>query len=83
MTFSTFVPNGDDATATAQRLVSAADENGIPQRDIKVAEGGFFISDALDEVLFPKKTSGKTKKSSGNRAAKESTATQGVDTNGN
>lgn len=79
-----FVHDGDSRQKTAALLVGTAEEFGIPQRDVRATTGGFNISDALVEVLqadgvlsdegmiLARKSSKKTstKKTSGNRAAK-------------
>ena len=65
---------------TAALLVGTAREFGIDQHDIKTASRGFYISDALADILEAETTeddavSGNeqsTNKTSGNRAGKNS-----------
>ncbi len=71
-----FIPSATygSRTDTAVMLVGTAREFGIGQSQIKSSHGGFYISDALDEVLSSesKQVSGnETTKTSGNRAAKK------------
>jgi hypothetical protein len=82
-TLSVYVPNGESRQETAVLLVGTAEEHGIDQREIRASNGGFFISEALADLLYddqpgepaPVKTEDKTSttKTSGNRAAKNST----------
>lgn len=67
-----FVPNGESRLDTAILLVGTADEFGISQRDIQTTPAGFYISEELDAVLYSEadKPNKRSKKTSGNRAAK-------------
>lgn len=56
---------------TAALLVGTAREFGIDQHDIKRASNGYYITDALADVLDAESDEPK-KKTSGNRAAKKS-----------
>lgn len=49
--FTAFVPQGDSRQETAQMLVQTAREHGIDQRSIRLAKGGFDITDELAEAL--------------------------------
>lgn len=49
--YSAFVPQGDDRRETAKTLVDAARANGIDQRSIQSAQGGFNITEELADVL--------------------------------
>lgn len=75
-----FVPNGASRQETAILLVGTAEEFGVSQQDIRVVQGGFMISDALNDILTselededpkPAKKAAATKKTSGSRAAKK------------
>lgn len=84
-----FVPNGESRKETAILLVGTAEEFGVSQNDVKASNGGFFITEALADILDgagqpdavepeagePEKTS-TTKKTSGDRAAKTQSTTQ-------
>ena len=63
-----FVPNGASRQQTAILLVGTAEEHGISTRTIKCVSGGFLITEALHALVYSD-----TKKTSGNRAAKNST----------
>lgn len=47
-----FVPDGDSRVETAKILVDAATKNGIDQRSIQAAQGGFRVTDELADVLY-------------------------------
>lgn len=79
-----FVPNGDSRRDTAIVLVGTAEEYGIDQRSIKTAPGGFHITSELADLVYgevydepeaePESVPERpAKKTSGNRAAKNST----------
>lgn len=82
--YTAFVPDGGDKRGTAQILTQTARENGIDQRSIRLAKGGFDITEELADALYededdsdtetsdeaPAETDGTTKRTSGNRAAK-------------
>lgn len=48
-----FVPSPpEERAATAAFLVESANDNGISQRHIQFANRGFYISDALADVVY-------------------------------
>lgn len=67
-----FVPDGDSRKDTAIVLVGTADEHGIDQRLIRAVQGGFYIPAELDVLIYGEieEPPAKGKKTSGNRAAK-------------
>lgn len=69
-----FVPTTrENRQETAILLVGTAEEYGIDKRQIKVESGGFDIPESLADLIFAEsegESSGKNKKTSGNRAAK-------------
>jgi hypothetical protein len=69
-----FIPNGDSRTDTAVLLVGTAEEYGIDQSTIRATNGGFWINEALADLIYedevvPEDEPVATKTSS-NRAAK-------------
>lgn len=47
-----FIPNGDNRQDTAVLITGTAAEYGIDQRTIRAASGGFFVNDALADILY-------------------------------
>lgn len=71
-----FVPADTEGTRkeTAILLVGTAREFGIPQREIASTMGGFNISQRVFDAVWPTdEVEEATTKTSGNRAAKNST----------
>lgn len=78
-----FVPNGDSRQNTAILLIGSAREHDMDDSlVIRATQGGFFISDELADVLYDEpedeapEPAKPAKKTSGNRAAKNSTTEQ-------
>lgn len=71
-----FVPNGDSRRDTAILLVGTARDAGLSDRHVHASNGGFYISEELADLLYADpdaeeaQESKSTKKTSGNRAAK-------------
>lgn len=70
-----FVPDGDSRRDTAIILIGAAREHNLDDaRAVQAAPGGFYISDELADLLYdeqePEAKPEPKKKTSGNRAAK-------------
>lgn len=47
-----FVPYGDDRAETARTLTNLADKHNISQNDIHAANDGFYITEALADLLY-------------------------------
>lgn len=47
-----FVPDGESRQDTAVLLVGTARDYDIPQRSIKATVGGFYITEALADVIY-------------------------------
>lgn len=61
-----FVPDGGSRKNTAVLLVGTAEEFGLDQRSIRAAQGGFWITEELADVLYHESANN----ASGNRAEK-------------
>jgi len=78
-----FVPDGDSRRDTAVLLVGTAREYDLGDRAVSATQGGFYISDELADLLYDEQEEEagtdpepSKKNTSGNRAAKTSTAEQ-------
>ena len=47
-----FVPNGDSQEETAVLLVGTAKEYGLSNRSVRASMGGFWISEALADLVY-------------------------------
>ena len=47
-----FVPNGDSQEETAVLLVGTAKEYGLSNRSVRASTGGFWISEALADLVY-------------------------------
>lgn len=70
-----FVPDGGSKRDTAVLLTGTAAEFGLPQRDIRVGNGGYWISERLAAFVYDEDDS-ETTETSGDNAGDVSTTEQ-------